>query len=239
MQIKIKKKSFSILSFDLDIFQQNFPSILFLSVHHTRSLKTWRSFRRNACTVYPRQTVPSRTDLPSPSSSTFLGPALILPRDENPRCPPTDTNGYLCQRRNLLLYIPLYKQRVNRARALALRRVRAGSPHASRAQAIGLRAVETDLSIVPRAFLLLLLLLLLLPPCKRLDVCSDGKLEYTPAPVPFTHRFWPFEQRFQLFFALFLVISFFQPLEAGTKQHRDDGPLECEQSFGEFVTLVY
>lgn len=83
-------------------------------------------------------------------------------------------------------------------------------PHASRAQAIGLRAVETDLSIVPRAFLLLLLLLflLLLPPCKRLGVCSDGKLEYTPAPVPFTHRFWPVEQRFQLFIALFLVISF-------------------------------
>lgn len=35
--------------------------------------------------------------------------------DGNPRCPSTDTNGYLCQRRNLLLYIPLYKQRVNRA----------------------------------------------------------------------------------------------------------------------------
>lgn len=66
---------------------------------------------------------------PAPSSSSFHGPALILPRDENPRCPPTDTNGYLCQRRNLLLYIPLYKQRVNRARALALLRVRAASPH--------------------------------------------------------------------------------------------------------------
>lgn len=70
--------------------------------------------------------------------------SLILPRDENPRCPPTDTNGHLCQRRNLLLYIPLYKQRVNRA-AYEL--------------AIGIRAVETDLSIVLSALLLLLLLL--------------------------------------------------------------------------------
>lgn len=44
-----------------------------------------------------------------------LGPLRRYVVDGNPRCPPTDTNGYLCQRRNLLLYIPLYKQRVNRA----------------------------------------------------------------------------------------------------------------------------
>lgn len=87
--------------------------------------------------AHPRQFLVSSPLLP------FLGPAsLILPRDENPRCPPTDTNGHLCQRRNLLLYIPLYKQRVNRA---------AYEP------AIGIRAVETDLSIVLCALLLLLL----------------------------------------------------------------------------------
>ena len=48
-------------------------------------------------------------------------PSVLVERSQpwlystNPRCPPTDTNGYLCQRLgNLLLYIPLYKQRVNR-----------------------------------------------------------------------------------------------------------------------------
>lgn len=124
--------------------------------------------------AHPRQLLVSSPLLP------FLGPAsLILPRDENPRCPPTDTNGHLCQRRNLLLYIPLYKQRVNRA---------AYEP------AIGIRAVETDLSIVLCA--LLLLLLLLLPSCIlllfprgrsliRIYICIRYKLEYTPVPVPF------------------------------------------------------
>jgi len=51
--------------------------------------------------------------------STSRGPpSCQYAADGNPRCPPTDTNGYLCQRRNLLLYIPLYKQRVNRAHTL-------------------------------------------------------------------------------------------------------------------------
>lgn len=106
--------------------------------------------------------------------------SLILPRDENPRCPPTDTNGHLCQRRNLLLYIPLYKQRVNRA-AYEL--------------AIGIRAVETDLSIVLRALLLLLLPSRILSlflrgtslMCVCIYVCIAYKLEYTrgSVPVPF------------------------------------------------------
>lgn len=106
--------------------------------------------------------------------------SLILPRDENPRCPPTDTNGHLCQRRNLLLYIPLYKQRVNRA-AYEL--------------AIGIRAVETDLSIVLRALLLLLLPSRILSlflrgtslMCVCIYVCIAYKLEYTRGsmPVPF------------------------------------------------------
>lgn len=106
--------------------------------------------------------------------------SLILPRDENPRCPPTDTNGHLCQRRNLLLYIPLYKQRVNRA-AYEL--------------AIGIRAVETDLSIVLRALLLLLLSSRILSlflrgtslMCVCIYVCIAYKLEYTrgSVPVPF------------------------------------------------------
>lgn len=124
--------------------------------------------------AHPRQFLVSSLLLP------FLGPAsLILPRDENPRCPPTDTNGHLCQRRNLLLYIPLYKQRVNRA---------AYEP------AIGIRAVETDLSIVLCALFLLLLLLLssrillLFPRGRsliRIYICIRYKLEYTPVPVPF------------------------------------------------------
>lgn len=97
-----------------------------------------------------------------------LGPLRRYVVDGNPRCPPTDTNGYLCQRRNLLLYIPLYKQRVNRAPhptcaayggpgppvspSSSARQVRRGYPIRARARA---RAMETDLSIVysPRAFL--------------------------------------------------------------------------------------
>lgn len=54
---------------------------------------------------------PSRRCGPSPLPGLLRRYAA----DGNPRCPLTDTNGYLCQRRNLLLYIPLYKQRVNRA----------------------------------------------------------------------------------------------------------------------------
>lgn len=109
--------------------------------------------------------------------------SLILPRDENPRCPPTDTNGHLCQRRNLLLYIPLYKQRVNRA-AYEL--------------AIGIRAVETDLSIVLRALLLLLLpsriLSLFLRGTSLMCVCImyvsriNWNTHEDPCPYPFTRR---------------------------------------------------
>lgn len=65
-----------------------------------------------------------RTPPPPPSLSS-LGPPTP---DGNPRCPPTDTNGYLCQRRNLLLYIPLYKQRVNRAHTLRAPRMGGRAP---------------------------------------------------------------------------------------------------------------
>lgn len=73
--------------------------------------------------------------------STSRGPpSCQCAADGNPRCPPTDTNGYLCQRRNLLLYIPLYKQRVNRA-------------HTLRAPRTGGRASPVSLSLVfPRLF---------------------------------------------------------------------------------------
>lgn len=92
-------------------------------------------------------------------------PSCRYAADGNPRCPSTDTNGYLCQRRNLLLYIPLYKQRVNRAHTL--RAPRTGGRWASpvslslsfslilprpfnTAQQVQREYVmETDLSIVP------------------------------------------------------------------------------------------
>lgn len=69
----------------------------------------------------------ARSYSPSPFSSS-LGPPTP---DGNPRCPPTDTNGYLCQRRNLLLYIPLYKQRVNRAHTLRAPRMGGRAPRST------------------------------------------------------------------------------------------------------------
>lgn len=58
----------------------------------------------------------------------------VIPRDENPRCPSVDTNGHPMPRRNLLLYIPLYKQRVNLTHPLSI------------SLALPLKTVETDLS---------------------------------------------------------------------------------------------
>lgn len=126
----VKFPSFSLSVIYLSLAKSTRPAAVFV-VHtlFTRSFFLERVYRLSSANSSVSFRSSSRSHL------WFLGPALILPRDENPRCPPTDTNGYLCQRRNLLLYIPLYKQRVNRARALAPRRsaprrVRAGcSPH--------------------------------------------------------------------------------------------------------------
>lgn len=117
-------------------------------------LVPFRSYSSNVSAFFAQSSLaPISTNVLclSPFVFSMFGPPLILPRDENPRCPPTDTNGYLCRRRNLLLYIPLYKQRVNRARTLAAPRT---SLPPSRA-GYRIRGVETDLSIVPRTLLLL------------------------------------------------------------------------------------
>jgi len=89
-----------------------FPPSLSLSLSLSFSLVYLpRSLRLStpSCLGYFTPSCPSRCP------NSFPGPLRRYAADGNPRCPPTDTNGYLCQRRNLLLYIPLYKQRVNRA----------------------------------------------------------------------------------------------------------------------------